>query len=70
MEITLVKFGEAETISVPEGSTLAEALEAAGVDSDATIRLRGESVSGEGLDIVLAPGETVVAAPPRVDHGA
>ena len=69
MQINLIKFGEAETLTVEEGTTLADALRDAGVDPDATIRFRGETVSGEATEVVLAPGDTVVAAPPSVDHG-
>ncbi len=70
-QITLVEFGNARTIDIDEDNdeTLAQALEKAGVDSDAIIRFRGETVSGEGLEVVLTPGETVVAAPPRISHG-
>lgn len=70
MQITLVKFGQPETIDVPEGTTVAQALEAHDIDPDSAIRFRGETVSGSELSVVLAPGEVVVAAPPDIAHGA
>lgn len=70
MQINVVKFGQAETLDVPEGSTVAEVLEQAGIDPDATVRFRGETVEGENREILaVLAGETVVAAPPQVAHG-
>ena len=70
MEVTILEFGTPKTVTVEEGASLADALEAAGVDSDAAIRFQGSAVSGdEAREIVLVPGATVVATPPDVDHG-
>jgi sulfur carrier protein ThiS len=67
--INVLKFGQGTTVEVDEGGTVRDALEAAGIDADATIRFRGQTLDGEDLDVVLVPGDTIVAAPPSVDHG-
>lgn len=67
--INLVVMGRGEQLDVPEGTTLAEVLEQRGIDADSAIRFRGESVDGSGREVVLVPGDTVIATPPNVDHG-
>lgn len=69
-QVTIVKFGAAQTLDIEEGTTLAEALEEAGIDPTATVRFRGESVEGEQRDLIaLVGGENVVVTPPAVNHG-
>lgn len=70
VEVTVVKFGQPQTVEVPEGSTLSEVLEEAGVDPDSAVRFRGETVNGEAREIVgVLAGETILTGPPEVSHG-
>ena len=70
VHVSVVNFGQAYEVEVPEGSTVRDALHAAGVDADATIRFRGETVDGEQTEVLaVLNGETIVAAPPAVNHG-
>lgn len=68
--VTVVNFGRASEVEVPEGSTVAAVLQEAGIDPASTIRFRGETLDGEQREIIgVTADETIVAAPPRVSHG-
>lgn len=70
MQVTILEFGTPKTVEVEEGQSVADALVAAGVDTDAAIRFQGSNLSlDEAREIVLVPGATIVATPPDVDHG-
>lgn len=70
MEVTVVNFGNAQKIEVPEGATLSEALEEAGVDPASTIRFQGQTIDGEERQLVaLTGGESIIAGAPEVSHG-
>lgn len=70
IQITVVNVGSPRTITVPEGSSVADALEAAGVDSQSAIRFRGETLdSSATVELILSPGEVISAGPPNLSHG-
>ena len=69
--VNVVNLGQPQQVPAGEGQTLREILEAAGVDLDSTTRFRGETLGSGDLDSVTPEaGDTVVAAPPQVSHGA
>lgn len=70
IQITVVNVGHARQITVEQGSTVADALELAGIDPDSAIRFRGEAIgSDEAVSLILTPGEVVSAGPPNLSHG-
>lgn len=70
VEVTVVKFGQPQTVEIPEGATLSEVLEEAGVDPQSAVRFRGETVDGEERSIIgVLAGETILTGPPQVSHG-
>lgn len=69
MEINLVRFGQAsQTLEVEEGTTLSEVLAHSEIDPESTVRFRGEEMTGDEALPVQA-GETILVAPPKVNHG-
>jgi hypothetical protein len=69
--VHVARFGQpVESVELDEADeqTLAAVLTKVDVDPEATIRFRGEQITGD-YQVPVQDGETVVVAPPAVSHG-
>lgn len=67
--VRLVSLGNPEReLELPEGCTVAQAIEVADLSPDIEVRVRGQRVENPA-ETPVGEGDTLVAAPPAAKHG-